>query len=79
MSRIDLTDENSDLVKKAAGKRGVSMNKFVNDVLTNLGINDKTITPIILQVPIEHIKKPDGFEAWFDVKKAALLNHFRKK
>lgn len=73
MSRVELTKETGELVKKVAAKKGISIASYVNNLIDQVGVADKGVK-VILTVPSDLIKKNKaGLEEWLKVRMDALV------
>lgn len=70
---VGLSQVNYDLVKKEAGRRGVSMAAYVNSVLDQIGVADRD-EKVILTIPSSLTKKnKEAFCAWLQIRMEALM------
>lgn len=78
MPRFEVSNETYELVKVAAGKRGLSMTALVNKVLaSSLGVKDTV--PVLLSVPKSLTKDEDGLRSWLVSRSEGLVQQLCRK
>lgn len=77
--RVTVSDENYNGLKKAAAARGVSMASFVNNLIENFGVDDKS-EKVILSIPSPLTRKnAEGLKDWLKVRMEAIVKAYYPK
>ena len=68
---------NKALVKslgEIAERKGVTVSAVLNELLTNVGVGNDKIKPVVLQIPVELLDgNKEGLENWLESKSKAIM------
>jgi len=62
-------------LRESAQQRGVSVAALVEFLLGKFPLNDPTVKPIVLRIPVDIAENRDNLESWLIKKVAVLVNH----
>ena len=62
-------------LKSAANQRGVPVAELVEYLVDRFPLEDDTVKPIVLKIPVEVVKDKDTLRQWLTQKVAALVSH----
>ena len=74
-SFANLNRKTHETLIRAAEKRGVPVHELVEFLVDRFSIEDDTVKPIVLKVPLSIMKDPVTLRSWMDRKTNALVNH----
>jgi len=66
-------------LRQAAAQRGVPVSELVEFLLGKFPLNDTTVKPIVLRIPVGVVNDRDLLETWLIQKMAVLVNHLHPK
>jgi len=72
---LDLDEETQVTLRRVASKRGASVHQLVEFLVDKFPLEDDTVTPIVLKVPVGVMRDPVLLKSWLLQKTAALLHH----
>lgn len=76
-SEVYVNKENLKRLTEIGEKKGVSTSAALSEILTNIGLNNKTFKPVVLQIPVELLEgNKDELKLWLETKSTAILNLF---
>ena len=71
----DLNKKTHETLRRAAKKRGVPVSGLVEFLVDRFSIDDDTVKPIVLKVPLRVMRDQMSLRSWLARKAAALVNH----
>lgn len=72
---MNLDSQAHESLQRVAAKRGVPVSEVVEFLLDKFSIEDTTVQPIVLKVPVAIIKDKNLLQQWLSQKAAVLVNH----
>jgi hypothetical protein len=71
----DLAVETHAALRQVAEQRGVSVAELVEFLLAKFPLNDTSVKPIVLRIPVDIADDRDKLEVWLSQKVTVLVNH----
>jgi len=71
----NLNRKTHDILRRAADQRGVPVSELVEFLVDRFSIEDDTVKPIVLKVPLTVTRDPASLRSWLDQKVDAIVNH----
>jgi len=72
---LDLSPKSQSALRRAAEKRGATVAELVEFLVDKFPLEDDSVRPIVLKVPVDVLRDPVMLESWLKRKVAALVNH----
>ncbi len=72
---LDIDTKAYEKLQYAADQRGVSIAELVEYLVDRFPLEDDTVKPIVLKIPVEVVQDKDALHHWLTQKVAALVNH----
>jgi hypothetical protein len=66
-------------LRQAAENKGVPVSELVEFLLGKFPLNDATVKPIVLRIPVNILNDRESLEDWLSQKSAVLVNHLHPK
>jgi hypothetical protein len=66
-------------LRQAAEQRGVPVSELVEFLLGKFPLNDTSVKPIVLRIPVDIVNDRNLLETWLIQKMTVLVNHLHPK
>jgi hypothetical protein len=74
-TEVYVNKANLENLNTLAVKKGATTAAVLNELLTNVGVGNDKVKPVVLQIPVELLEgNKEGLKNWLESKSKAILN-----
>lgn len=71
----DLSEESQQTLRDSANQRGVTVAELVEFLVDRFSLEDLTVKPVVLKIPVDVITNKEALSEWLSRKCQVLINH----